>query len=318
MIVSANGALVAVGTEDTRIMFQGTEPTPGSWAGIVFQNAGSEHNAMEHVVVRHGGRETPRTGPANIRLEGTMADPTRLALAHCELRESAGYGLYVDQWSALLDSTANVFTENSLGAAYVHSTSAGWLDADTRYSGNDHDVVYVEGSRIPTETVHWPTIDVPYEVEGRTRVDGGELTIDAGTTLRFHDDAYIEVAPGQGDAMGRLTAIGTADAPIVFTGTEEHPGYWRGLAFRDAEESGSRIEHASIEFGGSSAFPMAEPANVAVLAVSRDSELDLVSVTLGPADGHCLFLGPYPDAERRIHEPIVNQQNVEMTGCGGA
>jgi hypothetical protein len=95
---------------------------------------------------------------------------------------------------------------------------------------------------------------------------GGALVIGAGTRLAFAARAGI-VFDG-----GTLTARGTRDEPVLFTGTTEQPGSWYGLSFPQPEtEPGttpepleSSIDHAIVEFAGGGGRSV--PAGITVAA----------------------------------------------------
>lgn len=84
-----------------------------------------------------------------------------------------------------------------------------------------------------------------YEITGSIEViNNAVLTIQPGVTLKFHKDCHMTVSSGQ------LVAVGTAAAPIIFTGMETTPGYWAGLRFLNSNSSSNRLEYVIIEGGG--------------------------------------------------------------------
>lgn len=73
---------------------------------------------------------------------------------------------------------------------------------------------------------------------------GGTLTIEPGTTVLMEPGAYL-------NAAAELIAVGTPEAPIVFTSAslEPSPGDWECIRF-GPNASGSRLEHVIVEYGG--------------------------------------------------------------------
>lgn len=71
------------------------------------------------------------------------------------------------------------------------------------------------------------------------------LTVEAGTVVRFAEDAGLRVGSG-----GTLVVAGTAPAPVTFAGTEAAPGWWRGIEFWRSESLDNRIAHAEIAHAG--------------------------------------------------------------------
>ena len=82
--------------------------------------------------------------------------------------------------------------------------------------------------------------DSPYLVTGDIRLPWErELSIEAGVELRFSEGTGFDIE-------GTLTAIGTAEAPILFTSASDEPsrGDWRGVRFEDSQI----IEHIIAEY----------------------------------------------------------------------
>jgi hypothetical protein len=72
------------------------------------------------------------------------------------------------------------------------------------------------------------------------------LTVQPGVEVRFGVNASMVVE-------GRLTAIGTAAAPIVFTGVVAEPGSWAGIWLRGPTTTApaqATLEHVVVEYGG--------------------------------------------------------------------
>jgi hypothetical protein len=71
---------------------------------------------------------------------------------------------------------------------------------------------------------------------------------------------------------GRLTAEGTADQPITFTGKEQLKGYWGGLQFLDSNSTDNRLVHVVVSYGGSETFDyIDDPGNVVASVSGGDS-----------------------------------------------
>lgn len=94
--------------------------------------------------------------------------------------------------------------------------------------------------------------------EGNILVDGiltippgVTLEIRPGTTVRFtHSDPHgVGIGEHEIFVQGRLKAVGTAEAPILFTSAESQgwPGAWGAINMMVSEE-GNRLEHCIIEY----------------------------------------------------------------------
>lgn len=95
------------------------------------------------------------------------------------------------------------------------------------------DVTFMRGENLMADTVLAPGHYVIYDSLAVSQ--GATLSLQPGTTLYFHDKAFMKVD-------GRLHAEGTADAPIVFRGDrtdrmfsylpyDRIPGQWDGVLF---------------------------------------------------------------------------------------
>lgn len=95
--VSAEGVLVAAGTEDSRIVFEGTVAAPGHWDGIIVKS-GSTENELSYCEIAYGNDH-------NIYLDSD----SRLDVNNCIIRDSNGYGIQYSTSSSLTE-TANEYS----------------------------------------------------------------------------------------------------------------------------------------------------------------------------------------------------------------
>lgn len=188
-----------------------------------------------------------------------------------------------------LMNSVNTITENALGAAWAYGTEVPDLNGAT-LTGNDVDQVVVYPNVIEDSEI-WPatTYRVLRLVGGveAFRVRGGELTLQAGTTLRIESDQKILVRGG-----GGLSAVGTVDAPITLTSADPQSGHWGGLAFIDTDNPMNRLEHVIVEYAGGNGFGTADQsANVVVThGTPVRSKVAILNTTLRASNGYGLFV----------------------------
>jgi len=118
------------------------------------------------------------------------------------------------------------------------------------------ELVEEEEDEQPSEEYINETIDTDvtwqggtYIIEGTLRIEnGGHLTIDPGTTIKFEDGGSISVA----GANSALTAVGTANAQITFTSVSNTPsaGSWDYINFESTATGTSSLQYCIIEYGG--------------------------------------------------------------------
>lgn len=84
-------------------------------------------------------------------------------------------------------------------------------------------------------------------VEQDYHINGGQLVIEAGVTLKFKDGVTFNI--GYSDAA-KLIVKGTAEAPVTFTAAgDKVAGVWQGLyLYQHADRS--QIDHLVVEFAG--------------------------------------------------------------------
>jgi len=114
----------------------------------------------------------------------------------------------------------------------------------------------IEVGGVLSENTTWSK-DYLYIVTANILVpEGVRLTIEPGVEVRFQDNRYLRVD-------GELVAIGSPDAPIVFTSDRQSPlqGSYQGIKFTDSSVdaqfdssghylSGSTIQYAEVAFAG--------------------------------------------------------------------
>lgn len=108
-------------------------------------------------------------------------------------------------------------------------------------------------------------LDCDYFLENRTLVDNpnapidyiiscvaqvrGNLTIEPGVVIAFTPDSGLNFY----ETVSSIKAVGTANKPIVLTGTLPIRGSWRGI-FIDSSNPGNIMEHVTVSYGGGESF----------------------------------------------------------------
>lgn len=236
-------ALKAEGTAEKPILFTGEVQSRGAWAGLVFDGSNNALNSLKYATVEWAGDLTSDPAAAGVKCIADSHGVT-LKLDHVTIRKSQGYGLYLVGSARTPAFTSNVFTQNALGPAWVHSNVAQQLSSDSTYTGNDVDKVFVEAYRI-NQAATWRDLGVPYLVDGIVWPIA-VLTLDPGVTLEMAQDASFSIDT---DAAG-LRAVGTVAKPITFTGVTKTAGSWYGLDFDGTNNANNILDHCVVEYGG--------------------------------------------------------------------
>ncbi len=177
-------------------------------------------------------------------------------------------------------------------------------------------LVDVPAGDIAVDT-HW-TADKIYTLKGYVWVTGGTLTIDAGTVIKGDNGSALTITKD-----GKLNAVGTAAAPIVFTSSQATPasGDWGGLVMAgrapinvtggtnkiegfadtfgdrivyggtDANHDCGKLVYARIEYAGFALSVDNELNGLTLTACGAATTIDNVQVHLGLDDGVEVFGG---------------------------
>jgi hypothetical protein len=260
-----SGHLVAEGTVERPIRFEPAGPAP--WGRIFIAAPGDAR--LAHVTLTGGGATDP--AGATIAAEGTGTLPLAqgLLVDHVTIEDSAGAGVSLMRKTAFAPgSTALVVRDCGSDAhPFPLEIDEHALDSlpEGSYTGNAIDEIFVDPLDHLQVSGAIHDRGVPYRVgnasNDRLVVGGGDriappvlLTIEPGVTLRFFPgtEFAVEFATGDFAATGALSAVGTAERPIVFTSAAEAPapGDWVGLWFGGVVDPRTAIAHARIEYTG--------------------------------------------------------------------
>ena len=276
VLVSEGGSINAVGTPEARIKLEGLSPTQGYWQGICLRD--NLESRFEYVDIVWGGKDEAGgsgSGGCNAAVGGDEGES--ISLKHVVISGSRENGLDATNLT-LGDFEQNVFSNNLEYGVMVSSSNAHKLDSGSDYLGetpNGKPYVFLENAfRGQGESVTWRKLNVPYFNEKATSdqasillSDNVTVTVEAGTRLEFGENGSLSVFDG-----ATLNAVGTADAPIVFTGKEQTPGLWQGILFLEAT---GVFEYAQVSYGGRQDMPngniMASGSNGSSLTVRNST-----------------------------------------------
>lgn len=285
MRVTEDGIMIADGTEQDSIRFTGTDTTPGHWTGLQFNTTQSQSNLLNYVIVEYaGGLGFWQTQDiyANLlvgsRTSGTSAN---VQVTNSTFRHSAGVGMKVTHDSELMNSSNNTYTENSLGAVHIDAKRVHNLSGSSDFTENDEDVVWVDvGSSLEGEDRVWETINVPYVINDQVEVRDIDFTIESGGEYHFELAASIEYS-GDGEFVIEGPEAGENNGEsemTLFTGTDQEPGWWRGIQVGSATNPNNSITGAIIEYAGQSDGFWGTQSNLANLVIGTRTNRGAVSV----------------------------------------
>jgi len=244
LTIQPGASLNAVGTADAPIELVGDQATKGFWSGLTFLSA-SPDNRLEHVRIRHTGAEGYQFGTHALYVGGDATTAAFLALQDVDIAEASGLGL-ASTSGGVIESAGVSYANIDDFPIEVASNQLHLIDAASSF-GDGLGKPWIRARRSSMETSEtWLAHEIPYRFEGdRHRIENGDavITVEAGARLEFEQDASFEVYEGG------LSAVGSSDAPIVFTGLEPVKGYWAGIIFLSASAS-NELDYAQISYAG--------------------------------------------------------------------
>jgi hypothetical protein len=231
-----DGTLTAIGTADKPIVFEGKDHTAGVWRGLNFQSNSSK-NQLSYVTVEDAGEAAEDSGAVVVSISA------RLAMDHTTVRNATGNGLNVLQRGILARFEANHF-EATGTPIRVKAADLAMIDPATTFTNNkkNHVLVYFNEC-VVSDDATWRALPVPYHfacsAELKSHVD-----IEAGARLEFDSNMGIDVTQD-----GSLSAEGTVEKPVIFTGADETPGFWSGIYF-ESKSAKNVVSNATINYAG--------------------------------------------------------------------
>ncbi|MCA1813011.1 MAG: right-handed parallel beta-helix repeat-containing protein [Halobacteriales archaeon] len=282
------GGLDARGTAESPILWTSDKasPQPGDWSYVfIFSTANAQ---MANFTIEYAGAagvslvtDAPLDiADCTIRFgAGTGLDiRERFTMRNCDVHHHAQHGLLTQSATGIVDvrdssihdnggtgiltsAPGGHFERNAIArnALPVHMNPNTDLARSNTFDGNTLNEIQVGsnpdrvyGSR------SWPRFAdastgavLPYHVvhasEGVVEVFGS-LTIEPGNIITFQGTGFI--------AVGGLSAVGTAEHPILFTSDrlEKAPGQWRGITVSNGvSEPLTRLENVTLEYAGGDA-----------------------------------------------------------------
>ncbi len=264
--VNAPSTLEAEGTSGKPIRFEGLDGA--RWGAISVVHPATAR--LAHVTLEGGGKGS--LSGATLIAQGDNAPPSKRGLLVDNVTVKDSYGAGVKLWRtfAFADGSRALTVVGSGSGDAAHPAP---LEIDEhaigtvpqgRYDGNRSDEIWVDPEHYLGESATMRALGVRWRIGAEERdslVVGlgrdtplATLTIEAGVTVAFAGGTALEIEHGGGafPASGALLAMGTAEAPIVFTSARPTPapGDWRGLWFGGVAQPDNRLQGVRIEYTG--------------------------------------------------------------------
>lgn len=232
----STATLVAEGTAEAPIRFCGASADAGFWRGLLVRDNVTSNSTLHNVLIADAGGA-----------DQALLIDAELSVQNVQIESSGSDGVRAQRFK---DDSAGLSVRGAEGFAIALSDAraVSTLPLGGTFSDNGVNVIQLEFNDIPVDaTFH--DLGIPYVQESTVTVtEGATAHFDAGVEYQFAADALLEVGWNGSDAI--LEIAGTADAPVVFRGVDETPGYWRGLLIRRNVRTSSTIANLVLRHGG--------------------------------------------------------------------
>lgn len=247
--VEGSGTLKVEGTASKKVVFTGVNKVKGSWRGI-FVFTKSVNNSFDHAVISFGGGNSFNSNNDRGNL---ICYTCKISVTNTTLDNGREYGFNSTYASSeILAFDNNTITGNEKFPVKSVVNAGHMFNGSNDYTGNgnnnDQDFIYLKANDGLDDNRTWEKTNVPYRIDGNLKVLNNEsLTIEAGATLLFEDEASISVSDG-----GYLATEGSSNDLVLLSGIVEQPGAWKGI-INDSDDQRNVIDYTEIAYAGGGA-----------------------------------------------------------------
>jgi hypothetical protein len=246
------------GTAAEPVVFSGVSAQPGGWNGLYINATTANTSTLSYVRILHGGANTSYPAALTLNNAITVDHVTVDQSAYGVLVAATGFG------ASSKNLTVTGLTDPSRRPLVLLPDALGTIPTGSSFIGNATNQIEIQAGNF-TKIATVAKFDVPYYIAGNLRtMANSQLTLAPGTEFIASGGIWVEI--GYNSASGaRLTAEGTADAPIRFSGLDPVAGSWKGLYLDPNVASTSSLRYVEIAHaGGDTSYPASIYLEVAI------------------------------------------------------
>lgn len=262
--------LTAAGTASRPILFCGSAPGQGHWAGLVLKNMGPASELSNVLIDGSGGKD------------GALSIGGPVLLQSVRITNSGSDGLHAD---SLAEGSYDLSIENSAGypVAFYGPNAVTRFPKQAVFMDNMLDLAPVRFPNGRGVNLTFHDIGIPYLQEGDFEGGGGG----AMAQMAFEAGVEYQIAKGRGiNVSGNVQIMGTAKAPVLIHGAQVSKGFWKGLTVSTSAAPGSIISNLIVADAGSNdAFAFHLRAAIELHGVTVKDSASGAYFEYVPADG---------------------------------
>ncbi len=310
-ITVRDGALSAIGTPEQPIVFKGYREGHGTWLGLSF-NSNDPRNELSFCNVLNAGAGSGGNTAA-INVKGNLGIyPATLKITDTKVAESSGFAIAIDKVSRFGAFSHNNLTQCDRAPVRMTNKQLGSLDTASNYFNNTLNYIQIEGEGVVAQNVEVKKLNVPYLVEtGDIRITNGQLAIHAGCEFRFKPNTALIVDEL---GIGSLAAIGTAAKRVVFKGTQNGRGAWKGIAIFN-QSGANRLNYCTVEGGGQTQLGVLSNGRANIVVGNTTAgypQADIRNCIIKDSQGYGIFHGGNPSINVNPGQLNVDVANTNI------
>jgi hypothetical protein len=229
-----------LGTADAPVVFRGVDSVKGYWTTLTIEGSVSADSKLSHLQLKDGG--------------GKGADPTLIMSASIAINDVAisesKNGVTLNVPLAAGSTNLSVTGVDSYPIV-TNSSALGGIPTGGSFTGNAMDLINITSDGDLVGTI--PNLGIPYRVAAELNFGrDSDLTIAPGSEFVFISGYKYGFQIGEFNTKAKLTAVGTASAPIIFRGEKDEAGSWNGISITGSASLDSRIDHVQVIDAGMS------------------------------------------------------------------
>jgi PKD repeat protein len=254
------GTLIAKGTATQPILFTTVSASATSGRHNIYFSSGNVTSELKYCTFEYGGGlgYNYSDDEALIIIKHTSA----VDVTYCTFKNIRNCVFYVTDTGGFGTLDYNTIdVDNTTDGIIIPANIVHLLGLHNTVTAKRE--IVINGGLI-SQSVTWPKQTYPYYVDQGVSVyndDGNAvwLTLTAGTEFKMGSGASFHIGVqyvyvGSIAEPGGLIAVGTAQNPIKFTSAKSPaaPGDWGSIQFGQTVLAGTKLQYATIEYGGSS------------------------------------------------------------------
>lgn len=276
------GTLIADGTVDEPIVFEGQVAEQGYWRNIHVADEAASNTSLSFVEIHHAGAGD----------NGALLLERDVTLDNVEVLEPAGDGIVASDFKvgskAIQVTGAEDYPVRLTNDDALHHfpDQSGFPDSMTVLDGGKP-YIALDFDSLEEDEVTMRDVVTPYMLlDDLYTTAASVFTIEAGVHLVMSADRFMEI--GWAGNEGTIKIEGTEEDPVLIEGADPEEGTWKGIFIKDNAKSSSAIKHTTLRHGGgggNGALSLERDILIDNLTIEQSADLGIKISGAGLADG---------------------------------